>query len=903
MPSPSGTAELTGSVTYKGVAAKLGATIEGPAVLLSGGAAPASLSLAAEPLKLDARGKVAPTAPTAFEGDVSFTAASLDAVFDWLGIADAPRGLGAASLETRLFAGSKAVAAEGFKAAIAGSTLTGDASLNLFGGKPRIDARLVVDRLDLDRLQSLGGTASKPAAGGAPAATTKKSAGSAKSAGGSDAPIDLSGLDAVDAAVELDVGELVVAGSEARNVGLGVELIDRRLSASLFEAAALGGSLRGHLVADARARVPAFSGDVALAGLDLEEIGRLAARPLPASGNASLTMSFAARGATRAALAETLDGKGTLGLDGGRVAGLGLKDAVGGDPAADVVENISVRADFVSLAAPVKATGALTWRGERFDVAATLSPRSFIDKGRTDVALDVTSKRVAAGFSGNVAAGDKTALSGRVRLKTGSLRDLLAWVGQPIEAGAGLGAFSVEGVLEASPAAVAFSDAAIALDGSSGKGDVKVAFSGKPRVSGSLALATLDVNPYLGAELGGSAGKSGGKSTGGGAGGAGGAKAAAQPAPAKGGAWSNAPIDFSGLRAVDADLRLSADKILVGKMTIGKSALEVNLAGGILKANLARLSLYKGSGTGRLELDGTRERPNVAAVFDLTGLDAYPFLRDAAGFERIEGTGAISFDVTTAGASQRALVSGLAGKAAFAFNDGAVRGINIARLIRGVTTEVLLGWQENKTEKTDFASLTANYVIAKGIARNDDLRLIGPLVRLTGAGTVDLPAQTLSYRVEPMLVTSLKGQGGREDLQGMKVPVVIEGPWSNPRFYPDIAGILENPEAAFKQLRDLGGGLFAGQKTEEAVRTLIDKTSGGTGLDLEGLVRENGKIDEKKALDAAARALGNNLQKSLQKKKATAPAANTAKPSRSAPVPDVPINEDAIDLLQGLLGR
>ena len=111
--------------------------------------------------------------------------------------------------------------------------------------------------------------------------------------------------------------------------------------------------------------------------------------------------------------------------------------------------------------------------------------------------------------------------------------------------------------------------------------------------------------------------------------------------------------------------------------------------------------------------------------------------------------------------------------------------------MRGLTTGILSGWQENAAEKTDFATLGASFKIAKGQAQTADLRLAGPLVRMTGAGTVDLPGKTLKFRVDPQLVASLEGQGGKTDLQGLGVPIMIAGPWAKPSIYPDIEGILK----------------------------------------------------------------------------------------------------------------
>jgi hypothetical protein len=35
------------------------------------------------------------------------------------------------------------------------------------------------------------------------------------------------------------------------------------------------------------------------------------------------------------------------------------------------------------------------------------------------------------------------------------------------------------------------------------------------------------------------------------------------------------------------------------------------------------------------------------------------------------------------------------------------------------------------------------------------------------SGYIDLPAQALKFRVEPQVVASLEGQGGKTDLQGL----------------------------------------------------------------------------------------------------------------------------------------
>jgi AsmA protein len=305
--------------------------------------------------------------------------------------------------------------------------------------------------------------------------------------------------------------------------------------------------------------------------------------------------------------------------------------------------------------------------------------------------------------------------------------------------------------------------------------------------------------------------------------------AGSSPASENGGAkhatWSDAPIDFSPVRGVTAKLKLSADQIICGGVKIAQANLQATVVGGKLAASLPNFKLYDGAGTLNLNVDASGKIPAQRLRLSLVNFNAYPFLKDAAGFESLEGTGALALDLATSGPSQRIMVERLSGSAKFDFRDGAIRGINIAKSLRSLSTGVLTGWQENAAEKTDFATLGASFKIADGRAETADLNLAGPLVRVAGSGSLDLPQQALKFRINPELVASLEGQGGKSDLKGLGVPVMISGPWARPSIYPDIEGILTNPVAAYEQLDRLKGGLAslpgAGGKAASGIGALI----------------------------------------------------------------------------------
>jgi AsmA protein len=129
-------------------------------------------------------------------------------------------------------------------------------------------------------------------------------------------------------------------------------------------------------------------------------------------------------------------------------------------------------------------------------------------------------------------------------------------------------------------------------------------------------------------------------------------------------------------------------------------------------------------------------------------------------------------------------------------------------MIRSLTTSPLSGWQEQQQQATDLTQLSASFKIDRGQAVTTDLNLVGPLVKVTGAGTIDLGTKMMGFRVEPKLVMTTEGQGRASDPVGFGIPVMLEGPWSHPRIYPDMQGILDDPDAAYAKLREMGKGLF-----------------------------------------------------------------------------------------------
>jgi AsmA protein len=258
--------------------------------------------------------------------------------------------------------------------------------------------------------------------------------------------------------------------------------------------------------------------------------------------------------------------------------------------------------------------------------------------------------------------------------------------------------------------------------------------------------------------------------------------------------------------------------------------------------------------------------------------------------------------VRSTGTSQRDIMANLAGNVFANFQDGAIKGLNVAQMIRSLTASPLSGWQEGREQNTDLTQFSASFRIEKGQATTTDLNLIGPLVKMTGAGTINLGAKSLAFRVEPKLVMTTEGQGRAADPVGLGIPVVIDGPWAEPRIYPDMAGILDHPEDAYAKLKQMGQGLFGPNGALNGLGGLGGNTPGGGGAggNNTGSDPLGGKLGE---------TLGNLLKQSLGRSRNLAPSDPASPAAPSAPAPGdaaPPPSQDSApmnDVLKQLFNR
>jgi AsmA protein len=322
----------------------------------------------------------------------------------------------------------------------------------------------------------------------------------------------------------------------------------------------------------------------------------------------------------------------------------------------------------------------------------------------------------------------------------------------------------------------------VKLDDSTLKGSAAARNFKQPAIRYDLALDTINVDRYLPPP----SEKSAAPST----------PLATPPAsPGTGVAAGAGKLPIEALRALNASGILKIGELTISGIHSEDIRITLDAKDGLVKLNPLSARLYQGTYAGNMRLDVRNQLPKLAIDEKLAGVKAGPLLKDLTGDDKILGTANINAKLTANGATPEAIERSLNGTAGFSFTDGAVKGINIARLIREATAAVEGKRLPPSTEpeQTDFAILKGTITATNGLLKNTDLKAQSPLLRVEGQGTASLVKEIIDYQLKVAIVKTLKGQGGKglPDLKGITIPLKISGPLTQPKYGVDLEGIIK----------------------------------------------------------------------------------------------------------------
>ena len=412
-------------------------------------------------------------------------------------------------------------------------------------------------------------------------------------------------------------------------------------------------------------------------------------------------------------------------------------------------------------------------------------------------------------YNGDLSLGERGRIGGSLSASSENLRGLLEAADVDLAPGETLKSFSVKGALSGQPANFSLNDLTLELDDVSGTGQAGLNISGAvPRFTADLNMPALDLTPFLGEPR------------------------AQTTTSAQTNGWSKTPLALESLRAVNADIKLKTPDLQIGKTSLKDADVTATLSGGDLDADIVSVNAFGGQWNGKLGLDASQ--PKSVLSIDMRGKNVamQSVMSTFANLSSVSGTGNMNFSATSTGDSLDALVRGLNGKLTTGLSDGAVKGFNLAQIVRSLDSiqsalaSGSLGFALSPEAQTDFTQFDSAFTITNGVANIDLMKAINPAVLLDGKGQINLANQSIDISITPSVDTRGAGELDMLKLNGepFALPFRISGNWLSPSVSIDNAAIAQ-------QLRQRAVGEIGGRISDELggdLGGIVEGVWGGT---------------------------------------------------------------------------
>ncbi|MBL6952266.1 MAG: AsmA family protein [Alphaproteobacteria bacterium] len=293
-----------------------------------------------------------------------------------------------------------------------------------------------------------------------------------------------------------------------------------------------------------------------------------------------------------------------------------------------------------------------------------------------------------------------------------------------------------------------------------------------------------------------------------------------QPARRQGdGRWSREAIDLNALQALDADINLTAKRLVFQRYPFEEPRLHLTVTDGVMRVEDLSGRLFKGKVGLRATLN-SRPLPGLGLSVQLQGADINQAMRTALEMDQVTGQLDFTGQFQTAGSSQWDLVNALSGQAKIHAAKGLFRGFDmknfsqrLGQLNKGPDF-LNLAQGAFSGGQTQYQSINGNWRIKNGVAETNDTKAILDASEATVTGRVHLPAWKLDLRAA-MRLTEHRG--------APNMGVHLYGPLDQPR------RDLKTAELERWLLARLGRELLDKNVKSKGLGQLLDAVTGGGG--------------------------------------------------------------------------
>jgi AsmA protein len=457
----------------------------------------------------------------------------------------------------------------------------------------------------------------------------------------------------------------------------------------------------------------------------------------------------------------------------------------GGSDATERLEGVDFQVAWPSISRSFGANGHFSWHNEKVEASLTLSDfLAALTGERSGLKVRLASVPLTLAFDGAASDEPTLKIQGTLGVEASSLREALRWIGNDKLPFGGFGRFALRAQSDIGGRVASLSNVNVELDGNSAEGALTISADPHRLVQGTLAAGALDLTPYVsGIRL--------------------------QARNERN--WNQLPITLDGFNDLNLDLRLSAANIKISSARLGRTAVAATMRDGKLNITVGESQAFGGLAKGNLGLANAAGGVAVTSRMQFADVDLDNCLGQVFGLHKIEGRGTLTVNLEGTGDSVLAVTHALNGAASLNAGSGALTGINIEQLLRRLERRPLSGSGDFRSGRTPFDQLAINLKVNQGIVSVDDMRIVGPSVRLAVSGQASVPTRDLDLKGVATLVSSTT-------TDEFVLPFVVQGPWDDPIMLPDAQSLIRRSGAA-APLLGAGRTYNAG----DAVRSVIDQ--------------------------------------------------------------------------------
>lgn len=796
--------------------------VDTPQAVMAGRPATIVAALESKHIRMRLDGKAAEGGGTGFAGIFDLDMPSVGQLARWLGrpLEPGQADPGRLKLHAEFDAAQSGANLKTLTIEGAGVQATASGAVAMANGDPsKVAFKLDGGVLDVDRY--LPKPVARATTPGQPAPSAGKPA-PARAAGDplamlSDAKFDLKPFRNKEIDVRINLQGIKALGYDIGRVDMAALMSGGKLDATVREIQLYNGKIVGQTKLDASGDALGIEANLAVDKVNVGALARaaMAGGEPPVTGAATMTLTAKGLGASPRALAEALIANLEIDLSGADMRNAAVKLSA---------LKVAVALSGIDKPPTVKASAVYNGQPVTLDVTGDTT-RKLLTADSFQLTAAMASPLIKADYAGAVLRRPTPGLDGKFELAVGSLGRLMSWVGTPLGAGQpDPGPLNIHAVMSGDGGKATLKEARI--EGKAIRATAKGSFDATKSVPEFEALVNVeqvDLNAYLPPEA-----KAPAKAT--------------APAPKSAG-WSEEPIDVAFLSAAKGKVEFKFAAVRYRDLVIESGQVEAALSERALKTSLREVKLAKGSIDGAATLTALDNGLALDYQARIFGLQAEPLLVAFAGSDRLSGTAEFTAKGRATGRSQKDLIGTLDGDGSFKFLDGAINGINLAATLRQAKT---LGFDASArdVQKTDFAELSGTFTIRDGVLENKDLKLLAPLLRLTGNGQVPMPPRTIAYGLTATLVGTTQGQGGKDGITGLAIPVRVTGSWDAPAYNVDWQAVFLDAAKDPERLKSMPKDLLQAAK--------------GVGVSLPGLP-DTGKLPDTGLLPDVGKTLRNLL--------------------------------------------